>query len=228
MTTTMTSDVLPAIDEAGSIKRPVRARKGAEAMTAFGSDDAGREILARRLASTLDREPAQASGSVLLVEFTLESDTNLIPATIDRLREIAARFGLFDERTASRVDLALHETLVNGIYHGNLELSSDLRQDGETAFHRLAARRRFEAPYCTRRLFITVRFSQAEAIYVVRDEGPGFDPLNIPDPFDPMGLERIGGRGLLLIRSFMDSVSFNALGNEITLTKARSQGAECS
>jgi len=159
--------------------------------------------------------------------FLLESDVDLIPDLLARLHETSGRFRLFDENAAMRVDLALHETLTNGMYHGNLELNSDLRQDDESAFHALAARRRGVSPYGERRLHVTARFTHAEAVYVVRDEGPGFDPSTLPDPFDPAGLERVGGRGLLLIRTFMDGVAFNPIGNEITLRKRRTprQGA---
>ena len=56
---------------------------------------------------------------------------------------------------------------------------------------------------------------------MVRDEGPGFDPATLPDPTDPSNLERVGGRGLLLIRTFMDEVRHNESGNEITFVKRR-------
>ena len=58
-----------------------------------------------------------------------------------------------------------------------------------------------------------------EVTYVVRDEGPGFNPAELPDPTDPANAERPSGRGLLLIRTFLDSVSHNPAGNEITMVK---------
>jgi len=85
----------------------------------------------------------------------------------------------------------------------------------------LIARRRRESPYADRRLHVRGRFDRAAAVYIIRDEGPGFDPATLPDPTDPDNLRRIGGRGLMLIRTFMDEVTFNAPGNEITLTKYR-------
>ena len=54
---------------------------------------------------------------------------------------------------------------------------------------------------------------------MVRDDGNGFDPAILPDPTDPANLERVSGRGLLLIQTFMDSVRHNATGNEITMVK---------
>ena len=55
----------------------------------------------------------------------------------------------------------------------------------------------------------------------IRDEGPGFGPDALPDPFAEESLTRPSGRGLTLIRSFMDVVRFNDQGNEITLFKRR-------
>jgi anti-sigma regulatory factor (Ser/Thr protein kinase) len=64
-----------------------------------------------------------------------------------------------------------------------------------------------------------VRLSRQEAEFVIRDEGPGFAPDKLPDPTDTSNLERSSGRGVLLMRAFMDEVSFNAQGNEVTMRK---------
>jgi anti-sigma regulatory factor (Ser/Thr protein kinase) len=156
------------------------------------------------------------------LSFVLGNDPTLIPPLLSRLREAADQLRLFDAETADRVDLVLYEALVNGIHHGNLELDSDLRQASEAAYHRLAQRHRQLPRYRARCLHVRARLSRSEAVYIIRDEGPGFDPSRLPDPTDPANLERAGGRGLLLIRAFMDEVAFNAAGNQITLTKRRS------
>ena len=70
-----------------------------------------------------------------------------------------------------------------------------------------------------RRLRVKARITPEHAEFVIRDEGPGFDPHSVPDPTDPANLERISGRGLVLMRTFMDRVEYNATGNEVTLTK---------
>ena len=122
--------------------------------------------------------------------------------------------------------VALEEALLNGIYHGNLEVSSDLKQDDDDAFNRLAARRRREEPYCQRRLHVHVRLDSETAVFVIRDEGPGFDLSKVPDPTDPENLLLPSGRGLLLIRMFMDDVKYNDAGNELTMIKKRPQPTE--
>ncbi|MBV8077326.1 MAG: ATP-binding protein [Planctomycetaceae bacterium] len=68
---------------------------------------------------------------------------------------------------------------------------------------------------------ITVGTIASPSLYIIRDEGPGFDPSLLPDPTAPANLERASGRGLLLIRALMDEVAFNAAGNQITMTKRR-------
>ncbi len=57
---------------------------------------------------------------------------------------------------------------------------------------------------------------------MIRDQGRGFDPNSLPDPTDPANLEKAAGRGVLLMRSFMDEVSYNDRGNSVTLVKRRS------
>ena len=155
------------------------------------------------------------------LSYVLGNDPALFPPLLLRLREAADQLRLFDADTADRVDLVLQEALLNGIHHGNLELDSDLREGGEAAYYRLAELRRHLPHYRARRLHVRARLSRSEAVYIIRDEGPGFDPSRLPDPTNPANLERASGRGLLLIRALMDEVAFNAAGNQITLTKRR-------
>ena len=93
------------------------------------------------------------------------------------------------------VDLSLREALVNAVKHGNR---------GDRA-------KRVELD-C---------FQQADGsiLLVVRDEGPGFDPGRVPDPTEPENIFRGSGRGILMIRSFMDDVRFERGGREIRMIK---------
>ena len=167
--------------------------------------------------------PEPLPGDEVAIEsyLVLENDVALITPLLARLREAADRLGLFDARTADGVALALTEALINAIHHGNLELDSRVRREDEATYDRMAEFRRRRPPYRDRRLHVRARLSLAEAIYVIRDEGPGFDLATLPDPTDPAQLERPSGRGLLLIRAFMDEVAFNRTGNQVTLIKRR-------
>jgi CheY-like chemotaxis protein len=154
--------------------------------------------------------------------FLLGNDPDLIAPLISLLQEDLDGIGFGDETTRTRVGVALQEALSNALYHGNLEVSTDLRQDDEQEYFKLAAQRRAEDPYCRRRILVRAEFDRGEATYVIRDEGPGFDTTILDKPIDPEDLMRVGGRGILLIRTFMDEVVFNEAGNQITLVKRRS------
>ena len=117
--------------------------------------------------------------------------------------------------------VALEEALLNAFYHGNLEISSELREQDHRAYNDLAEQRCREAPFKDRRLYVSMKVTSTQAVYTVRDEGPGFDPSTLPDPTAAANLDRPCGRGLLLMRTFMDNVIYNDKGNEVTLFKER-------
>ncbi len=151
--------------------------------------------------------------------FVLENDVNLLTPLFEYVGEQIGYTELFDQTDLTRIKVALNESLTNAIYHGNLEVSSDLRQEDESIFHLLVSQRQMIAPYCDRRVFVSTNTSTSQLEIIVRDEGPGFNVKKELDPDKPMDLERIGGRGILLIRSFMDVAYYNALGNELHMIK---------
>jgi CheY-like chemotaxis protein len=156
--------------------------------------------------------------------FVLANDPASLQPLIGHFQDLMTQMKLADRSGLIRVGTALHEALVNAIEHGNLELRSELRdKDDRKEYIRMLEKRRHEMPYRERRVHVRAKFSHAEAIFVIRDEGPGFDPSTLPDPTDPSNLERTSGRGLYLIRTFMDDVTFNSTGNEITLIKRRAE-----
>jgi CheY-like chemotaxis protein len=157
----------------------------------------------------------------LRFRFTLANDGALVAPVVRRLEQVVLEMGLCDRAELIRLAVALREAIANAIDHGNLELDSELRQDDEQIYDQLAKERQNQSPYRDRRVRIEAGVSRSEAIFRVCDQGRGFDPSKLPDPADAANLCRIGGRGLLLIRTLMDEVSFNAKGNEITLVKRR-------
>jgi hypothetical protein len=157
--------------------------------------------------------------------FSLEIDDSLAPIFIGYAQEPLAGLGLCDANGRIRADAALEEDLINGMHHGNLELSSSLKESDKNEYSRLAQERLSQSPYKHRRLHVHVFMNSEMAVFVLRDEGPGFDVSKVPDPTDPENMLRPSGRGLLLIRSFMDEVKHNETGNEITLIYRRKKWA---
>lgn len=94
------------------------------------------------------------------------------------------------------VKLALEEALTNAVKHGN----------------------RNDAAKC-----VTVRYAVNEdkAVVVVRDEGGGFLPDDVPDCTSPDRLPLPNGRGIMLIRAYMDELCFRDKGREVYFVKRR-------
>lgn len=162
----------------------------------------------------------------LVIQFTMANDVSLVMPIIRNLGNRLRALQVMDDREISRVGIALHEALLNAIYHGNLELDSELRQEDERRFHDLAEIRRHQSPYRDRQVVVRFVLSSNAATFVIRDEGLGFDITAVADPTQGENVFRVGGRGLLMIRSFMDTVHHNVCGNQITMVKQISQTAE--
>ena len=102
----------------------------------------------------------------------------------------------FCEDAIFAVKLALEEALINAVKHGNR---------GDPSKN------------------VTIRYAVTpeKAVIIVRDEGPGFLPEEIPDPTDPDRLPLPSGRGIMLMRSYMDEVAFRDQGREVYFVKHR-------
>ena len=155
----------------------------------------------------------------LRTQFVLENDPAMLTSMVSYFQGLIVDMGIFTESERLKIGVALEEALLNAAYHGNLEVSSKLREEDHAQFYNLAKERRSLDPYQSRRIFVDVDLSSQGVQYVIRDEGPGFDPHSQPDPRDPANLERPCGRGLLLMRTFMDVVEYNPTGNQVTLIK---------
>lgn len=153
--------------------------------------------------------------------FELGNDPDLIAPLSSLMREELYAVGFCDRTTSVRVGVALTEALTNAVLHGNLELSTDLRQDEDDQFFKLMEQRRGEAPYRDRRVRISARLDGQAATYEIQDEGPGFDHERIGHTVETCDLTRIGGRGLLLIRTFMDEVTYLGGGSHLVMVKRR-------
>ncbi len=162
------------------------------------------------------------------VRFELENDTDLVSTMVQYLQDAVLGMGVCDEGDRVRVGVALQEALTNACFHGNLEVSSSLREVDHHAYYDLARERMQQSPYQERRIYVAADFSAQAATFVIRDEGPGFDRSLLPDPTDPVNLEKPSGRGLLLMQTFMDEVLYNDVGNQVTLIKHSQPSADAS
>ena len=173
-----------------------------------------------------DRASDQLSACATLseIQFSLPNESRLVAPLVAQIKRMVERFRLRDSSGAMRVAMALDEALQNAILHGNLEVSSVLREGEDTnAFYTLASERRLLAPFKDRRVHVRALLTREMAEITIGDEGPGFDPGEIPDPTDPAYLDRPCGRGLWLIHAFIDEVRHNPTGNEITMILRRQQ-----
>jgi anti-sigma regulatory factor (Ser/Thr protein kinase) len=155
--------------------------------------------------------------------FVLENDPALVAPLIEVLADDLVSVGVCDRHDATRVGIALEEALLNAIYHGNLELSSKLKDSGDDTFYALARQRRFQFPFAARRVRLSARVGPERATVTIQDQGNGFDVSALPDPTAPEFLERPSGRGLLLMRAFMDDVRYSAGGTRVKLVKLKSR-----
>lgn len=175
-----------------------------------------------------DRSSESLLGCLQRTEFSflLESDAALIDPLVDLVQKMVAGMRLCDFTGRLQIGVALKEALLNALFHGSLqigpeelaEVGGDLLQERDLSLVEL---RRAQPPYRDRRIFVEVKLTTDEARFVVRDQGPGFDVASVPDPGDTGALEEERGRGLALMRAFMDELSFNEQGNEVTLVKRR-------
>ena len=129
--------------------------------------------------------------------FTLASSIESVDKVEQTAEQFAARAG-FDEDTGSNIAMAVREAAVNAVLHGN-------------------------AYNPAKQITATFEANSDALIVRITDQGPGLDPDAVPDPLAPENILRGSGRGIFLIKAFMDEVHFRQLhpGTELTLIKHR-------
>jgi CheY-like chemotaxis protein len=159
-------------------------------------------------------------------DFELDNDPGLVDPLVDLIQQMVAGMRLTDATGRFRIGAAVKEAVLNALYRGNLEIGFQQMQDTRVALlegggEDLVSERRGLAPYRDRKVRVAVLLDGQESRFTIRDEGPGFDPSQIPPPGQPGSLDPQSGRGLVLMRAFMDEVQFSERGNEVTLIKRR-------
>jgi serine/threonine-protein kinase RsbW len=127
---------------------------------------------------------------------------DLVQVLSDRMGQLAA----FDEDAIHWVGVAVRESVINAIKHGN-------RED--------------------RGKFVTIDFeftpveAPTELVVTVTDEGEGFEPTEVADPLAPENMLKSSGRGIFFMRSFMDDVQLQRApqgGMEVRMVKKLAAG----
>lgn len=156
--------------------------------------------------------------------FRLENDASLISPLVGLLMQVASGMELIGGTGLVRMGTAIEHAVVNAMFRGNLELGPSVTPPHpalvyEDATTELIEKRKQSSPYKERRVHVEAIAKKSEIRILVRDEGFGFDTTKIPQPDDPKALDSESGRGLVLMRSFTDEMTFNLEGNEVILVK---------
>jgi len=152
--------------------------------------------------------------------FEIYNEPQLINPLSYKLTRDLVPLGLFNETTCENITLALREAISNAMFHGNLEISSEIRNNGGIKqFNLEIEKRKSLEPYVLRKIKIIYEKTLDFVEYVIEDCGNGFDCNNLPDPRDPDNFFKNNGRGLLIIRIHMDEVEWNDKGNLIRMRK---------
>src|SRR3954468_6364665 len=129
------------------------------------------------------------------VSYTLDSSLETIDSAEEKATRIATELG-FGEDEIMQISMAVREGAVNAVLHGNA-YAKDKK--------------------------VTLAFERtgSDLVITIRDQGPGMDLSKIPNPLAPENLLKTSGRGIFLMRSFMDVVEIrpSSAGNEHRLIK---------
>ncbi len=153
---------------------------------------------------------------------------NWIEPTVEYLRQKAVLGGACQETRSGKLLVALHEAITNAIVHGNLGVSSELKEQGNSVFAQALAQRASDPALANRAVDIVVDFNGDVCRWVITDQGSGFDVERVLARClsdDPEVL-LASGRGILMMKSFLDDVRFDLGGRRAILSLARDSGAE--
>jgi len=153
---------------------------------------------------------------------------NWIEPTVEYLRQKAVMGGTCQDTRSGKLVVALHEAVTNAMIHGNLELSSELKEQGNSAFAEALAQRAADPDLSERIVDIVVDFDGATCNWIITDEGRGFDVDRVLARClsdDPEVLLS-SGRGILMMKSFLDDVRYSMGGRRVTMSLARDSGKE--
>ena len=120
--------------------------------------------------------------TVETTELSLPSRIDTVAAAAAAVAEFVGRSGVSDD-AAFGIDMAVREAVTNAVLHGNNE------DENKT-------------------VAVTIKSSPDAVEISVHDQGPGFNPEEVPDPTADENILKASGRGIFFMRSFMDEVNW--------------------
>ena len=130
------------------------------------------------------------------VSYTLDSTLDSVNRAEETSQQMAAKAG-FAEDECQRISMAVREAAVNAVLHGNAYDPS-------------------------KKMMLSFENTGGRLVITITDQGRGLHEEQIPDPLAPENLLKQSGRGIFLMKAFMDEVRFRAVennGTEVTLIK---------
>ena len=158
-------------------------------------------------------------------DFILPVDAQVADSLSCVLTRYLTNMGICNKTTSENIAMAIREALSNALYHGNLEIPSDIREErGIKGFNEEIEKRIKDDKYRHRLVTIHYELKKEYVEYIIEDEGNGFDYESLSDPRDPENFMKDSGRGLLIIRIHMDEVTWSNGGRCIRMRKYRTEG----
>ena len=132
----------------------------------------------------------------ITIDRTLESDASECLALIRELLAALEKLG-WKQKDVFGIHMAVEEAVMNAIHHGN----KDERE---------------------KEVDVLIKVDNNEFYAKISDQGCGFCLLEVPDPTREENLEKTSGRGVMLIKNFVDDCQYNEAGNSVELRKRKS------
>jgi anti-sigma regulatory factor (Ser/Thr protein kinase) len=151
-----------------------------------------------------------------------------IGPTVDYLQQKALLAGACSENRARKLTVALHEALSNAVVHGNLGISSELKEREDEAFAQALAERAGDPALASLPVDIVVEYDGERCQWTITDQGQGFDVSRVLRRClaDEPDVQLASGRGILMMHSFLDEVRYEIGGRRVVLTLRLPAGPE--
>lgn len=127
-----------------------------------------------------------------MLNIEISSKLDRIPEVESLIDKVSDELGLNEDHYGNML-IAVTEAVNNAIIHGN-KYSDD------------------------KKVKVEVVKEPSSIVFVISDEGDGFDYLNLPDPTAPENLEKPDGRGIFLMKNLSDGVQFESNGSKVSIT----------